>query len=372
MSSSGIKKAYETESFTGILHEEVQKASMELGDDLKWGGDVVEELPEEAVAYEEDGNQKGQILNIPQGDWTNGGDQVGVVQGVVCDCLVSVSALTQSLTSCLTTCCRKHDVLSAGSAVETTPPPNSPREKPSLTSVQVAPTSVDIFATEEADDEAIIDTGASRAVIGHERLKKLIRSLPKDLRSKVMRVPTEGVVFKFGNAGRLASSFAVMLPRAQNGWLRVEVVPGHTPFLISNAVLRGLKGIIDVEGCCLGFKGSDVWIPLTMVRKNLMGIKIVELLHKAPKVSASPTHILSAHTETTETEKITETHQMHEVLNHGRIQHDLLPKEDVVNVVQGKSSEQSSTTVSAAVVSDQTCPESGVDQLRSAEQSWPT
>ena len=346
---------------------------MERGDDLAWGGDVVEELPEEAVAYEEDGNQKGQILKKPQifqkpqGDWKSESGQVGVIYGVVCDCLVSVSTLTQSLTSCLTTCCRKHEVPSARPAVETTPPPNSPREKPSQTSVQVAPTSVDIFATEEADDEAIIDTGASRAVIGNERLKKLIRSLPRDLRSRVMRVPTEGVVFKFGNAGRLASSFAVMLPRAQNGWLRVEVVPGHTPFLISNAVLRGLKGIIDVEGCCLGFKGSDVWIPLTMVRKNLMGIKIVELLQKAPKVSASPTHILSAHVETTETEKITETHQMHEVLNHGRIQHDLLPKEDVVNVVQGKSSEQPSTTVSAAVVSDQTCPESGVDHLRSAE-----
>jgi hypothetical protein len=61
MSSPGVKKAYETESFTGILHEEVQKASMERGDDLAWGGGVVEELPEEAVAYEEDGNQKGQF-----------------------------------------------------------------------------------------------------------------------------------------------------------------------------------------------------------------------------------------------------------------------------------------------------------------------
>lgn len=96
MSSPGVKKAYETESFTGILHEEVQKASMERGDDLAWGGDVVEELPEEAVAYEEDGNQKGQILKKPQifqkpqGDWKSESGQVGVIYGVVCDCLVSV------------------------------------------------------------------------------------------------------------------------------------------------------------------------------------------------------------------------------------------------------------------------------------------
>ena len=81
-----------------------------------------------------------------------------------------------------------------------------------------------------------------------------------------MRVPTDGIVFKFGNAGRLSSDYAVLLPRAQNDWLRVEVVPGQTPFLISNA-LGKLQGVVDVEGGQLGFKGSDVWIPLSGVRK---------------------------------------------------------------------------------------------------------
>ncbi|CAL1150940.1 unnamed protein product [Cladocopium goreaui] len=103
ISSLGAKKNYENESFTGILHEEEHGTSTEFGDDLKWGVDVVEELPEEAVAYEEDGNPKDQILNRPQGDWINGGDQIGNFDGVVYDCLVSVSALTRSLTSCITT-----------------------------------------------------------------------------------------------------------------------------------------------------------------------------------------------------------------------------------------------------------------------------
>eukprot|EP00435_Cladocopium_sp_Y103_P043158 s236_g12.t1 len=76
---------------------------------------------------------------------------------------------------------------------------------------------------EEADDEAIIDTGASRAVIGSHRLERLVRSFPPEIRSKVMRVPTDGIVFKFGNAGRLSSEFAVLLPRAQKDWFRVEV-----------------------------------------------------------------------------------------------------------------------------------------------------
>ena len=40
----------------------------------------------------------------------------------------------------------------------------------------------EIFNTEEADDEAIIDTGASRAVIGRARLERIVRSFPPDSR----------------------------------------------------------------------------------------------------------------------------------------------------------------------------------------------
>eukprot|EP00435_Cladocopium_sp_Y103_P038647 s1426_g10.t1 len=143
-----------------------------------------------------------------------------------------------------------------------------------------------IFQAEEAIDEAIIDTGASKAVIGEARLKGLVQSFPYDLKSRVMRVPTDGVVFKFGNAGRLASQYAILLPRAQNDWLRVEVVPGHTPFLISNSVLTKLHGIVDVAGKRLCFKGSEKHIPLFGVRKNLLGVKELVLYVMAVLVPA--------------------------------------------------------------------------------------
>jgi hypothetical protein len=108
-----------------------------------------------------------------------------------------------------------------------------------------------------------------------------------------MRVPTDGIAFKFGNAGRLSSDYAVLLPRAPNDWLRVEVVPGQTPFLISNAVLGKLRGVVDVEGRQLGFKGSDVWIPLFGVRKIFWGVKVTDLLMKTPKLNTrAQTHIL--------------------------------------------------------------------------------
>ena len=163
-----------------------------------------------------------------------------------------------------------------------------------------------IFNVEEADDEAIIDTGASKAVIGKDRLSRLLKSLPKGIRSGVMRVPTEGVVFKFGNAGRLASEFAVLLPRSKNDWLRVEVVPGQTPFLISNSVLGSLRGVVDVFGKKLGFRDSPEEIPLFEVRKSLLGVKVLDLLTKTPSChERAPTHILCAH----ETKRETETEQ---------------------------------------------------------------
>ena len=105
-----------------------------------------------------------------------------------------------------------------------------------------------LFNSEEADGEAIIDTGASRAVIGENRVQGMIQSLPPHLGKLVYRAQTSGVTFKFGNSAKLTSQYALLLPRSQNGWIRVEVVPGQTPFLISNSILKGLKGIVDVDG----------------------------------------------------------------------------------------------------------------------------
>eukprot|EP00435_Cladocopium_sp_Y103_P040341 s2377_g11.t1 len=358
------------ESFTGILHDECDGIQSEFIGNTMSVDDVVEELPEGALHYQEDREKWDQVSCDCCVECVKGSDGVfGVGCGFECsDCFVCVSQLSHSLTSRLLACCRKYDACHASPAAEITPPSISPDAVKTETNGPVITAPVDIFATEEADDEAIIDTGASREVIGCERLKRLVRSLPTDLRSRVMKVPTDGVVFKFGNAGRLTSSFAVMLPRSQNGWLRVEVVPGDTPFLISNAVLRGLRGVIDVEGCQLGFRNSDVTISLVPVRKNLMGVKIVDLLRKALKVQNAPTHILSAQSETSnetvtddkthscpvDVRVVAESHHMHDIQKHGRIQEPDLPKEEHVNVNQGVNSDQQCpTSASAAVDSDQ-------------------
>ena len=62
-----------------------------------------------------------------------------------------------------------------------------------------------LFNSEEAAGEAIIDTVASRAVIGEDRVKGLVDSLPEDPR----RMYIGRVTFKSGNSSKLASRYKI-------------------------------------------------------------------------------------------------------------------------------------------------------------------
>ena len=372
------KKPNEMESFTGILQtdEEVMVITEDIG--LDAAVEVVDDLPQGAVAYLEDlGKIHGHVFHAECSD------------RVEC-CFLGTTQWSMNLTHKLLSCCRKHDMsCDARAAVSFEAHPLDLKNAGTTSAPAVS-----IFSAEEADDEAIIDTGASRAVIGAERLKKLVRSLPPQIGKRVMQVPSEGVVFKFGNAGKLTSNCAVMLPRAQKGWLRIEVVPGHTPFLISSAILKGLKGIIDVEGKCLGFRGCEETIPLFHVRKNLLGVKVTDLLNKTPHLSDAPSHTLCAPTEesfTNETrhengtmslktdgtlgDKLNDskhdnmktpqvhaavTHHMHDMSTQDGIQ-NMFPKENSVNDHQGMSRvNRKDSACNAALLSDQDRPARGI------------
>ena len=128
---------------------------------------------------------------------------------------------------------------------------------------------------EESSEEAILDTGASRTIIGSERVPQLERAL-KGI--EIQRGPSR-CVFRFGNSGLLHSEEALFLKRHGKGWLRVEIVPGSTPFLISNAVIEGMKGILDVHMGCLSFHGSDDMLRLRQVRRKLNCVNIRDLLN---------------------------------------------------------------------------------------------
>ena len=159
---------------------------------------------------------------------------------------------------------------------------------------------------EETSGEAILDTGASRTIIGSHRVPGLIEAL-KGI--EVQRGPSR-CVFRFGNSGLLHSEEALFLRRFGKGWLRVEIVPGSTPFLISNAVIEGMKSILDVHEGIMRFHGSEEVLKLRQVRKKLNCVNVRDLLCLR-FVDGTGDTCLHAHGET-----INETNETHKRNEH--------------------------------------------------------
>ena len=135
-----------------------------------------------------------------------------------------------------------------------------------------------VASQEEGPQIALVDTGASRTVIGTNRLKRLVGVLGDEVVSRMKKVATKGVTFKFGNSGTLQSDFAILLPRKDGGWLKVEVIPGNTPFLISNSFLKKTGGVVDPRRNQLLFREGQVKVPLVDCRKELSGVDVSRLL----------------------------------------------------------------------------------------------
>ena len=123
---------------------------------------------------------------------------------------------------------------------------------------------------------AILDTGASRTVIGKVQYKRFLDQLPTQVRSQIKTAPSQ-VIFRFGNNGTLPSLHSTYIPYGRK-WFKVEVVDGKTPFLLSNAVLRQLRCKLDFEANNLWIPESQQTIPLKVGSKGLYYIDMVDFL----------------------------------------------------------------------------------------------
>ena len=85
--------------------------------------------------------------------------------------------------------------------------------------------------TKQATGMAILDTGASRSVIGNDHVTAVLQKLPASVREQVRECPSK-VGFRFGN-NHIAYSFKqLQIPlfyKNQRIWLLIEVVPKATP-----------------------------------------------------------------------------------------------------------------------------------------------
>eukprot|EP00435_Cladocopium_sp_Y103_P055989 s1015_g18.t1 len=163
----------------------------------------------------------------------------------------------------------------------TAPSVSTPVESPSQATAD-PPTEV-MFSTH--DTWGILDTGATKTVMGSDHVKEFLEGLMPDIKPHVKR-STCDVVFRFGNQGTLRATQALIIP-VGGMWLKIAVVKGATPFLISNTLLRALGAIIDTSHHTLNIPKHNAKIQLQLSPKGLYLLDMNELTSIAP-VPRSP------------------------------------------------------------------------------------
>ena len=124
--------------------------------------------------------------------------------------------------------------------------------------------------------EGVLDSGATKTVIGSQLVGELIKALHPDVKNKVFRSKCD-VTFRFGNLNTLEAQHALVIPIGPVN-LHVAIVPGRTPFLISNTLMRALKAIVDTHSQKLHSHCFQYPIPLRLSPRGLFLLDINELV----------------------------------------------------------------------------------------------
>ena len=158
----------------------------------------------------------------------------------------------------------------------TGPPSNAPAASPiHATAIAEADT---WFASH--DTWGILDTGATKTVMGSNHVKGFLKALSPEVKKQIQRTSCD-IMFRFGNQGTLQAVHALVVPLAGMK-LKIAVVEGATPFLVSNTLLRALGAMIDTSQNQLVLPKHHIKIPLKLSAKGLYLIDTNELFKVAP------------------------------------------------------------------------------------------
>lgn len=91
----------------------------------------------------------------------------------------------------------------------------------------------------------VLDLGASKTAVGSDNVVSILQGLDEAIRKRVTRVKCQ-ITFKFGNSGTLQSTDAMVIPIGPLK-LKVAIVPGSTPFLASNTLMRAIQANINCK-----------------------------------------------------------------------------------------------------------------------------
>ena len=155
-----------------------------------------------------------------------------------------------------------------------------------------------ILSVDDKPLQAILDTGASRCVMGDLLLKAFLRQLQPRVR-KLVKVSKSSVRFRFGNNQTLTSERRILLPLQTPGgqtvWLGIEVVPGRTPLLLSKKALKQMGAVVDTQSDRCHLTRLDVNLRLHTSPTGLYLVDLAQLaaetLSKAEDRDAPACHL---------------------------------------------------------------------------------
>ena len=130
----------------------------------------------------------------------------------------------------------------------------------------------------------VVDLGASQNVMGTIHLSAFLDQLGPKVRSRVRKGPCQ-LTFRFGNSATVSSQQALYLPLG-SFWIRIALVPGSTPFLLSNALFRSLGAVIDTEEHSVWFRKLQCQVKLTLSERNLFLLDLAHLMQLTQAPSA--------------------------------------------------------------------------------------
>ena len=138
----------------------------------------------------------------------------------------------------------------------------------------------------------IVDLGATKTVIGSNLVGDLLNELNPEVRKQVTKCACQ-INFRFGNQGMLQSKYAIVIP-IFGFKLKVAIVPGSTPFLLSNTLLRAIGAVIDTDNHTIFARKIKHQMPIRLTSKGLFLLDLNDLARSTkPLQTCAETHVIT-------------------------------------------------------------------------------
>ncbi len=133
--------------------------------------------------------------------------------------------------------------------------------------------------------EVILDTGATKTVIGEKVLDSITKNWQKELKTEILKDRNSGkevMKFKFGDSRTVSLKTIVHLPvqLADRVFkLKAHVLPGRVPFLIGIETMRKMRGNIDTLNSTVELLGTKLKGNINNMGHIVLNLTVAEGRH---------------------------------------------------------------------------------------------